>query len=302
MRVMLKKSLLIITIAAGFALIINSCDKVEAPYVIKNTDTTYCEPVDFPPLASSFKRVLVEDYTGHKCPNCALGGKAIHDLLEKYTDSVIAMAVHTGDFASVNPNDTVFDYDFRTTAGDVWRSEFKVELFPIGIVNRKKIIDNKLLIPTTSWDNAVKQELALEPVADVQIINEFDQTKGKLCIHTKSSFLTGSENKNLNLLVLITESGIIAPQKNIIASLGPTPTITDYEHKHVLRGVVNGNWGVSVRTGTATNMDPVAKSYGVYFNGFNINQMDPENCSVVAILFDTDTKEVLQVTEKSVIE
>lgn len=297
---MLKKTLITLCIAAGLTVLLHSCDKVEAPYVIKNADTTYCEPVDFPPLTSSYKRVMVEDYTGHKCPNCALGGKAMHDLIEKYGDSVIAMAVHTGDFASVNPNDPVFNYDFRTATGDVWRTDFEVELFPIGIVNRKKIIDNKLLIPTTSWDNAVKQELTLDPVADVQIINEFDEAKGKLCIHTKTTFLAGSENKNLNLLVLITESGIIAPQKNIVASLGPTPTILDYEHNHVLRGVVNGNWGVSVRSGTAT--DPVAKSYGVYFNGFNINQMLPENCSVVAILFDTDTKEVLQVSEKSVIE
>ncbi len=299
---MIKKIFSALILAAGLIPLFHSCDKVEAPYVIKNNDTIICETPDFPALTNSFKRVLVEDYTGHKCPNCVKGGNTIHELIGKYGDSVIAMAVHTGDFASVSQGDTVFDYDFRTAAGDEWRTSFGVELFPIGMVDRKKVVDNTLLINPVAWESAVQQELLLSPEADVQLITEFDESKGKLCIHTKTTFLSGYEGKNLNLLVLITEGGIVEPQKNLISSLGPTPVIIDYEHNHILRGVVNGNWGAMVRAANSASTDPVVNSYGIYFNGFNLNPMNPENCHVVAILFDIDSKEVLQVTEKAVVE
>jgi len=38
------------------------------------------------------------------------------------------------------------------------------------------------------------------------------------------------------------------------------------------------------------------------FTGFNLNTMVPRNCRVVAFVYDTDTKEILQVVEQDVVE
>lgn len=299
---MIKKIVLILLVASGIIVTVNSCDKIDAPYVITNDDTTItCDAPVFPALTSSFKRVLIEEYTGHKCPNCPEGGKIVHDLLDSYKDTLIAVAVHAGSFAAFNADDETWYYNFTTLSGDYWLTQFPIESFPQGMVDRT-LYSGKINLAKEAWAPAVKAAATHPLVADVQIINEFDASKGQLCTHSKTTFLSDYAGRNINLLVLITEDSIIQPQYNVKASIGPTPIIYDYVHNHVLRGTVNGNWGVSVRKAVSSVNEPVIKSFGVKFTGFNVNEMNPENCHVVAILFDIDSKEVLQVTEKAVVE
>lgn len=49
-----------------------------------------------------------------------------------------------------------------------------------------------------------------------------------------------------DLNVFIIEDGIIAPQKNDEASIGPAPDWMDYEHNHILRASLTSNFGVDL--------------------------------------------------------
>jgi len=70
---------------------------------------------------------------------------------------------------------------------------------------------------------------------------------------------TGGENKvtidvefleNLDglydLNVFIIEDSIISPQKNDEGSIGPEPIWMNYEHNHMLRATLSGNWGINL--------------------------------------------------------
>ena len=106
-----------------------SCDKMEQPYISTAAvvDTAACPVPDFPAITVHKKRVLLEDYTGHTCPNCPTAGKLARDLKDQYPDQLIVMAVHAGWFARTYPESGVaqlFDYDFRTSAGTEWDAFF----------------------------------------------------------------------------------------------------------------------------------------------------------------------------------
>lgn len=296
----MKKNIIGILLIALMATFV-SCDKAEVPNINNSgSDTTIsCVTPDFPELTTHFKRVMLEDYTGHTCINCPAAAKLAHDLIIKYQDTLIVVAVHAGYFAKPNNN---MPYDFRTAAGDEYNEVFKIASNPIGIVNRKNFTTNQHLVPSSKWAETVNNSVGEAPEIELQIIANYKDPNDELCIHTKTTFLQQISNRALNLTVFILEDGIIQPQQNSDPESGPTPTITDYEHNHVLRGAVNGTWGSPLLFKDQTSGDPIIKSYPMRLKEINKNPINPKKCSIVAFVSDLDTKEILQVSTCKVVE
>ncbi len=284
----------------------SSCDKIDAPYVIPAPpqDTAACPVPDFPAVTAHYKRALVEDYTGHNCPNCPRAGLIARDLKEQYKDSLVVIAVHAGFFAKTSVSDPVWAYDFRTPAGTDWDNFFKVGAVgnPNGLISRKGYPDNQQVLSPSAWANAVKNTIAEIPLMDLQLITEYNAADDKLCIHAKTTFLQAITGRTLNISIVIAEDSIVQAQKNSDPAVGATPQILDFVHMHVLRGAVNGTWGTPVLLKTESSGDPVVKTFPTHFTGFNLNTMIPKNCRVVAFVYDVDTKEILQVAEQDVVK
>ena len=297
-KTFLPSSILIITL---FSLFVTSCDKISAPYVRRaDPNDTSCVAPDFPALTSHFKRALLEDYTGHTCPNCPRAGVIARDLKQQYKDSLVVLAVHAGSFAKPSAYDTAWAYDFRTTAGTEWDGFFAISAVgnPNGMISRKGYPNNQQVITPNLWGSTVKTTIAEAPLIDLQILTDYNPTNDLLCIHTNTSFLQTITDRALNLSVLITEDSIIQPQKNIDPSVGATPQIMNFVHMHVLRGAVNGTWGTPVHALYDLSNAPVVKTFSVHLTTFNaLNTMKPKNCHVIAFVYDATTKEVLQVAE-----
>lgn len=287
---------LFIVLIASFFLI--TCDDIEAPYLIPvgGADTSECPVPDFPHIHNPVKKVLLEDYTGHTCVNCPTAALLAHDLEESLGDQLVVIAVHAGFFAMPLGGD--FDTDFRTEAGTTWDGFFGISAVgnPNGMVDRVGYNTNHILSPG-AWSTKINEQLAREPEVSIQVINDYNQEQRKLCSHTQVVYIKESD-RNLNLCVVITEDGIVAPQKNNNPEIGPTPDILDYTHNHVLRGALNTPWGVSIAVkGEIKQVDSqVTKSYKYILN----NTWDPFKCRVVAFVFDTDSYEVLQVAQATV--
>jgi hypothetical protein len=307
-KITILKSILII---AASVLVLASCDKIDAPYIVPNTDpiepedTAACPVPKFPAVTAHYKRALIEDYTGHTCVNCPRAALITHDLKDKYQDSLVVVAVHAGFYAKPSTSDSVWAYDFRTPAGTEWDNFFKVGAVgnPNGMVSRKGYPNNQQVLSPPSWANAVKNTVSEAPLMDLQLITEYDSAKDKLCIHSKISFLQAFTERTLKISVIITEDSIIQAQKNNDVTVGTTPSILNYVHTHVMRGAVNGIWGTPVLLiPENSSFAPVVTTFQTHFTNFNLNTMVPKNCHVIAFVFDAETKEVLQVAEVQVVE
>ena len=154
----------------------------------KNVDTTQCPLPEFPAITNPVKKVLLEDYTGHTCVNCPKAAVTARTLKEQYGEALVVMAVHAGWFAK--PAGSPFGYDFRTAAGDSWDTYFGIGQVgnPNGMVNRKYTAGTPILSPS-AWANSVAAAAAEEPIVELQVIAEYNETEDNLCIHTKTTFL-----------------------------------------------------------------------------------------------------------------
>ncbi len=278
----------IISIIILFAFILNSCDKVSAPYV---ESRDYC---------SGNKKVLIEDYTGHGCVNCPGAAVEAHELKDKFCNRVVIIGVHAGYFAKPDfGGDTTFSADFTTEAGNVWDTFFGNSIMgnPNGLIDRVEGANGYVHYPAT-WGETIDPLLQQPALALLTISNDFNTDTKVLSTTVKTNFQANLVGE-YKLIVCITQDNIVAPQKNNDAEIGETPVDMDYVHNHVLRKVINGSWGESLNGSSVASTNTVyEKTYTQEFNSSWI----PEDCNVVAFVYNQDTKTVLQVEELHVLD
>ncbi|MBQ3831773.1 MAG: Omp28-related outer membrane protein, partial [Bacteroidales bacterium] len=96
-------------------------------------------------------------------------------------------------------------------------------------------------------------------------------------------------SRKLSLVAYVIEDGIVGWQFDYESN---PQEIGNYVHNHVLRTSFNGVFGEEVKTDNAqlSAGDVIEKSYSkAVKSDWNI-----ANCKVVAFVYDTDTKEILQ--------
>ncbi|HEX8516438.1 MAG TPA: Omp28 family outer membrane lipoprotein [Bacteroidia bacterium] len=296
----MKKYLLLLYFLAS--LIVQSCDYVSNP-----NETIESNPGGGPgDTTVHVRRVLVEDYTGHKCTACPQAAIAANQLKTTFGDKVVVVAVHAGFFASpTTPAGAPagsYLVDFRTAAGTAYDGSayFGVSNIgnPNGMINRKDYDATSAahVKSYSSWSSEVASLLALEPIADVKITNTYNASTRSLGINVASQFLSDTLlSGSYSLVVMITQDSIVDWQ------LDGSTHVPDYVHQHVLRANVNGTWGESLVNGSITPNATITKNYTYTLPASYLgNPCDEDQCHVVAFIYNTANYEVLQVAEASV--
>jgi|AntAceMinimDraft_16_1070373.scaffolds.fasta_scaffold30804_2 hypothetical protein len=297
----MKKNLIIINnyksfiIYIYFVFLISACDKIDGPFVENNNiaDTITCPVPDFPIDTIHERIILLEKFTGHMCGNCPESVQISDSLKQLYEDQLIIYSAHVGYFASVNePN---YTYDFRNEVATDISEHFGNDAagLPNGMVNRKEF-GASLILTCTNWGSAIQQIIDIPPDIDINIINEYNATDRKLCTHIQTIVLNDI-NGTFNLVVYITEDSIVSYQKDYDSTPADIP---DFVHRHALRDAINGTWGTTLTSGTIHADTSVIKSYVYHLN----DNWDANQCSIVAFVYNYDTKEILQVAEKHIID
>lgn len=253
----MKKSVILSVIA----LALSACDPIaederlvyEAPPVVKRS-------------------VLIEDFTGQRCINCPNASQEIHSLQQEYGEhAVIAVGIHGGPMA-VFPDPERGIAGLATETGNRYTEHWKVEQWPMGMVNRSGVC------PYTDWKARVREELAKEAPVTIEVSASPDGMAVAADVR-----VTGTRGTTTGMLqVWVVEDSITAIQ------LMPDGTANrEYTHRHVFRTAANGEWGehISIREGDV---------YDTHVNTAIAPTWLAENLSVVAFVYDDSG--VLQVT------
>jgi hypothetical protein len=287
----MKKIISILALFALAAFVFQACDKIEEPY-LRNSGGH--EPGDTTVIA--VRKVLLEDYTGHKCVNCPGAGFVAHDLKEQYEEQLVVVAVHAGFFAQPNSSG-LYTADFRTDAGNEYFDFFQIIANPNGMVNRVGEGQDRVL-GETQWPSAVGAEVAKEPVSTIEITGDYNEGTKVLSTSLTIKFLSNLPGK-YRVCAMITEDSIIAPQMNNDPSIGPSPDWEDFVHMHMLRGNINGTWGNSITDETIIS----GAEYTVECANYAFSDTwDDQHCNIVAFVFNEETFEVIQAEEVKLIE
>ena len=235
----------------------------------------------------SMRTVLVEDYTGYRCPNCPRAAEELHELECLYGARIVPVAVHVSEsFASPLPPH--FITDFRTAIGNTYDAEFGNSLFlPNGLINRREFngLHPQLF---SDWADQVAGILAEPADAWLEIEMTYDTASRNASASIDIRALDDLNNAPYRVTVLLTEDSVIDWQ---IDNAATPPEIEDYVHMHVLRDGFTTAWGQSINGGSAMSN---GFSENIVVDLLIDNEYNDKHCNAVAFLFRDDTKEVIQ--------
>ena len=226
--------------------------------------------------ASVERCVLIEDFTGQRCPNCPDAADEIEKLIEQYGDAIIAVSIHSGPLG-FHTNSRF--YGLATDIGDSYYNHWNLEFQPVGMIDRSTPSEY------TAWGTLVRGELQKTAPVEIELLVSVTDSL-QLSIDTSVKGVDGDTQGKLQLWIV--EDKITAFQ------MMPDGTRNDtYTHRHVFRDAVNGQWGEDI---TVQEGYTIVKDYM-----FPIDvEWKTENLLVIAFVYNENG--VLQVTKAKVVQ
>ncbi|MDR2406943.1 MAG: Omp28-related outer membrane protein [Bacteroidales bacterium] len=278
-------SIIIIAIVAIAGII--SCDKINKPYRVEE-QLVSCDTPAFPALNNVIQKYLLEDYTGHQCPNCPRAQRIATQMKTQMGDTLVLMAIHSGTQArpEASDGDCSYSTDYRTEVGDGYTEKFKIPSYPRGMINRM-VFGNERTFSDPSWISNMASIPRVAPTIGIQIIPI--EGNGEVCVFVKTTLLD-SISVPVRLNVLLIESGMVSPQ------LDRTADSCGYVHNHVLRTAIAPVEGDNLSISAKDSFQ--IKGYSFELSG----AWKKENCHIIAFIHDVNTDEILQVEEIALVE
>ncbi|MBO4826753.1 MAG: Omp28 family outer membrane lipoprotein [Prevotella sp.] len=222
----------------------------------------------YEPLPEVNRSVLIEDFTGQRCVNCPNAADEIHSLQQQYgEDAIIAVGIHGGPMA-VYPNPERGIIGLATETGDNYNDYWKVEQWPMGMVNRGGVC------PYTEWKSKVRGELQKKAPVSIDVYNMLPEEDGKTLIVADVQGIRGTTACKLQIWIV--EDNIKAIQLMPDGSANQ-----NYIHQHVFRAAVNGEWGEDIYVEEGKTETTI--------NNFTVpDDWNRENLSIVAFAYNSE--------------
>jgi len=260
-------------------------------------------------------KVLIEDYTGQKCPNCPPAAEAADAIQHNNPNNVVIIASHVFDvFARPNQDttSTSFRNDFRNSVSTEWASSayFKIPSLPNGVVNRKG--NPNYTVSFTQWASLVNTEKALPQSVRLNVKSYYDTLKHYLSVNVKATFLKTFEN-NVNVVMVLTQDSIVGDQYDARSNVymddrdpkHPQRRL-HYKFDHIVIDVINGAPGQTIKAGPINIADTASASASCYLlnkcfgtkivtNPYIPLCVADKYVNLVVFVYDLSTNEVLQV-------
>jgi thiol-disulfide isomerase/thioredoxin len=255
-------------------IILPGCDIIREPFL-----------EDAPALNDKLRKVLLEEFTGHLCPNCPAAAATAEKLRSFYGNKLIIISYHAGFYARTTQ---AFPADYRSATGDELNSIFNVQYYPSGMINRN-IYAGSRLQGHTDWSKSIASGLGSEPQVFIHFSAPVREPGGNFTVGIKLKLITPAPAP-LRLCLYLTEDSLVSPQSISNDPRYPSGYIPEYLHMHLFRKAVNGTWGDLVfETGTAT---PEEKTFSYDF--IPGSGLVPANCRLVAFIINEESRTVLQ--------
>ena len=235
------------------------------------------------PIKVVERRVLIEDHTGQKCPNCPDGAQIIRDLQRTYGARIVPVAIHSQMQGIMEPEG--LGNELGNTYYKAWNLEFK----PAGLINR--ISDgSSTVLDKTIWAMAVQFIMNNDTPDPLDIRIKAQQQKldpTKADVDVKVIATVDGAAVDGKLQVWITEDNITARQDSMGIRLD------NYVHNHVLRAAVNGTWGenISLRGTEGSNIQEF------HYTTTLLQGWTAEDLDIVAFVTNENSGEVVQVNK-----
>lgn len=272
------------------------CDKVLIPQQPHNSVVQ---------VNDTFRKIFIEDFTGHLCQNCPAAAHVIEDLKAAYPDQVIALAVHSTywaepcDGSPVAPTGATATFldDFRTTENIDYESIYTISnwAYPTGLINRFGDISPTSPLDYTAWSSRAATLLEDSMTAYIKINPTYNATTRVLNVTVTGEFLCDTTG-TYSIALYLTESGIVGGQ--VDQTVQPDHIDNNYTFNDIFRGCINTPGFISGEQITLPTTIPGHTPINYTSPSFTVNaNYNAANCKIIAILINNADRGVLQAAE-----
>ena len=235
------------------------------------------------PDNSNRRFITLEEFTGHECIFCPLGTKEIIRLDTIFKEQLVPIAIHAGGFARPRQSGDKFTTDFRVEGGhgELYQQEFNPgNAYPRGMVSRLRSTGN------AGWEADINSIAADSPIAELKLTSYYSNNANVVRAQIQVIPLVPS-SESFSLQVFLKEDNIVDWQKDAFSN---PVDIEFYNHRHTLRKVVNGTWGLNLPNWQVG--DTLSYQYVTTVDP----NWKPQDLEVVCFIFDNDQSsyEVMQ--------
>jgi hypothetical protein len=237
-------------LAIAFVLVFSSCEE-EPPYINFTPDSTVGDTtyVLLPAPTPQQRNVLIEEFTGVRCPNCPKAQIEAKTISDNNPGRINVVTIHplnklnalTRPFDVAGGDEHTSAYDFRTEAGaQIFEMVGISSALPIGNINRKLFNGESVRnIDYQKWNAYVSDELNESTPVNINLSakNLADSIEIELTV-TYTQVIADSNFVTVSIL----ESEMEDVQESKDAN-GNTIYVENYVHNHILRSVVTGYYG-----------------------------------------------------------
>jgi Outer membrane protein Omp28 len=287
-------------IATFLSLFLASCTKEQVPAGLQLTgggiqigDTSYVASVV--PITQS-RNVLVEEFTGVRCPNCPVASTALKAIQSSTPNRIFAVKFHSGGLA-IPILET--DPDLRSQqAADIDNA------LGGSAPGQPSAVINRILNAATGkysnsylsgvWPTLINQELAKPPIINLSLAKSLvGQEIQTVCEMT----FTDTTSEPLSYCLYLTESKVKATQDSAYVTInGPQlEKIKEYKHEEIFRFSPTPAF-------VGSNLPAVLQEKGrTYVRVIKFtkptNVINLANCHLILFVQNANTKKVLQAAE-----
>lgn len=208
----------------------------------------------FVSTATTNKNVVLEEYTGIRCVHCPDGHRIAEQIKTNNPGRFFPINIHTGSFA-IN---TGGQPDYTTTSGDAIASIMGISGYPTGSINRI-YYDSTYVIGRGYWSNKTTQQKNITAIVNVAARCTLNLDNRELKTHVEIYYTGNGMGTEDKLNVAILQNKIEGPQTG--SGYNPSQVLPNgnYQHNHMLRTTLTGDFGESISPITAGSF--IEKSY-----------------------------------------
>ena len=239
------------------------------------------------------KNIVLEEFTGIHCGFCPDGHVIAQEIQNNYPEDVVLINIHTGGYAQPNAGEP----DFRTEWGAAIAGQSGLLGYPAGTVNRHLFPGlsqgSGTAIGRFNWANASNQFLAEPSYLNVGCRATIITSTRQLLVEVEVYYTDDSPQLTNYLNIAVLQNNILGPQSGGGAG-------SNYNHMHMLRELLTGQWGVEI---TETTTGSLYSKTIVYEIPDNYNDVDVilEDVDIVAFVTESHQEVVSGISAGDII-
>lgn len=198
------------------------------------------------------KQILFEKMAATWCGNCPTGQVILEEIVEENPDAYIPVVLYKStDLVFPAASEMVSNY-----GGGQPKGLFDRAALPSTATSS---VISSTYFSSSFWTQKAADRLGVNAAVQMSASTSFDSGSRDLTVDLSGNFLAALPNGDYRVNCYVVEDDLTGyPQTNYNSSIGPG-TISNYNHKYVVREMLGGLWGTSgvisnnVQSGTQIN-------------------------------------------------